>query len=104
MEQTASVTAGGQAITNAELIKALRDENERLRAKNECPTCAQRGYDNADYHRLHRAWCDSVAEVERLRAALKSIARNTCCDRCQEAALVAKAALAEPVASQTSSL
>jgi hypothetical protein len=35
----------------------------------ECPTCAERGYDNADYHRLHRAWCDSVAEVERLRAA-----------------------------------
>jgi hypothetical protein len=36
----------------------------------ECPTCAERGYDNADYHRLHRAWCDSVAEIERLRAAL----------------------------------
>jgi hypothetical protein len=33
------------------------------------------------------------AEVERLRAALESIARNTCCDRCQEAALVARAAL-----------
>jgi hypothetical protein len=37
----------------------------------ECPTCAERGYDNADYHRLHRAWCDSVAEIERLRSALK---------------------------------
>jgi hypothetical protein len=34
----------------------------------ECPTCAERGYDNTDYHRLHRAWCDSVAEVERLMA------------------------------------
>ena len=33
------------------------------------------------------------AEVERLREALSSIARNTCCDRCQEAALVARAAL-----------
>jgi len=32
-------------------------------------------------------------ERNRLRAALESIAGNTCCDRCQEAALVAKAAL-----------
>lgn len=31
-----------------------------------------------------------IAELE---AALLSIARNTCCDRCQEAALVARAAL-----------
>ena len=31
--------------------------------------------------------------VERLREALRSIAANTCCDRCQEAALVARAAL-----------
>ena len=33
------------------------------------------------------------AENQRLRDALRSIAANTCCDRCQEAALVAKAAL-----------
>lgn len=33
------------------------------------------------------------AEAARLREALSSIARNTCCYRCQEAALVAKAAL-----------
>jgi hypothetical protein len=33
----------------------------------------------------------------RLRAALESIAKNTSCDRCQEAALVAKAALRETV-------
>jgi hypothetical protein len=39
----------------------------------ECPTCAERGYDNADYHRLHRAWCDSVAEIERLRALLERV-------------------------------
>jgi len=30
-----------------------------------------------------------------LREALRSIASNTCCDRCQEAALVARAALKE---------
>jgi predicted methyltransferase len=39
----------------------------------ECQTCAERGYDNTDYHRLHRAWCDSVAEIERLRAALQTV-------------------------------
>jgi hypothetical protein len=32
-------------------------------------------------------------ETSRLRKALESIAKNTCCDRCQEAALVAIAAL-----------
>lgn len=32
--------------------------------------------------------------IKELEAALSSIARNTCCDRCQEAALVASAALA----------
>jgi len=36
-----------------------------------------------------------TAENERLRAALSSIARNSCCDNCQEAALVARAALAK---------
>lgn len=34
-----------------------------------------------------------ASEVERLRAALASIAANTCCGSCQEAALVAQAAI-----------
>ena len=34
------------------------------------------------------------AEIERLREALSSIAMNTCCGTCQEAALIARAALA----------
>lgn len=33
------------------------------------------------------------AEIEKLREALTSIARNTCCDVCQEAARVARKAL-----------
>jgi hypothetical protein len=33
--------------------------------------------------------------IEALEAALRSIAANTCCDKCQEAALVARAALGE---------
>lgn len=41
--------------------------------------------------------CTRIAELEaenqRLRGGLESIAKNTCCDGCLEAALVAKAAL-----------
>ena len=33
--------------------------------------------------------------IEQLEAALRSIAANTCCDTCQEAALVDRAALGE---------
>jgi hypothetical protein len=36
-----------------------------------------------------------ASEIERLREALQSISNNTCCDNCQEAALVARAALKE---------
>lgn len=36
-------------------------------------------------------------EMARLRSALESIAGNTCCDKCQEAALVARAALVAQV-------
>jgi len=35
------------------------------------------------------------AEIKRLREVLQSISNNTCCDDCQEAALVARAALKE---------
>ena len=47
-----------------------------------------------DYAALVQMERDSArAEVERLRAALASIAANTCCDSCREAALVAQAAI-----------
>jgi hypothetical protein len=36
-----------------------------------------------------------INRIEQLEAALRSIAANTCCDKCQEAALVARAALGE---------
>ena len=54
----------------------------------------------ADYDRLdaHHQACvtqrdEARARLAALTAALASIAKNTCCDRCQEAALVAQAAL-----------
>lgn len=56
----------------------LRDEVERLQAES----------DISD-----GLLADAKAEIAQLRAALTSIAKNTCCDRCQEAALVARAAL-----------
>ena len=34
--------------------------------------------------------------VKRYQSALESIARNTCCEQCQEAALVAENALNQP--------
>lgn len=37
--------------------------------------------------------CKAEAENLRLRSALQSIANNTCCEGCQEAAKVARAAL-----------
>lgn len=36
-----------------------------------------------------------VRENKELREALESISKNTCCDKCQETALVARAALAK---------
>ena len=38
---------------------------------------------------------EAATEIERLREALQSIAKNTCCDTCREAALVARKALGE---------
>ena len=50
----------------------------------------KRDFDWNDAADLVRFLEKRMLEFER---ALKSIAANTCCDRCQEAALVAKAAL-----------
>lgn len=60
-------------------IVAKDAEIERLRDELEIAYAASRSED--------------IEEIERLREALKSIAANTCCDNCQEAALVARAAL-----------
>ena len=37
---------------------------------------------------------EAQSRIEALEAALRSIAANTCCEKCQEASLVARAALA----------
>ena len=64
--------------------------------------CGCREYHNEMPTRLcryHEGFNDGFeerrAENARLREALNSIASNKCCDKCQEAALVARAALRE---------
>lgn len=85
-------------------IETLRRGNERLQvalaeANAAREACAQRAFRlESENERLREELRQSSidhtrAEVERLREALESIAANACCDRCQEAALVAKAAL-----------
>lgn len=57
-------------------------------------------YDGKWYSEGHReAWRKAMKpaadRIEALELALRSIAANTCCDKCQEAALVARTALGE---------
>jgi hypothetical protein len=68
-----------------ELIRRQHAEIERLTADNERLT--------ATAFQAQNAATDLAYRYQRLREALESIAANACCDRCQEAALVAKAAL-----------
>lgn len=44
---------------------------------------------------IHIPLLEAAETIERLRATLESIAKNTCCEGCGEAALVARAALEE---------
>ena len=67
------------------VLQEHHEEIERLRAERE----EDQGVIAVWRGRTQRA----EAEIERLREALRSIAGNGCCDRCQEAALVARSAL-----------
>jgi hypothetical protein len=57
-----------------------------------CPSAIGRTFHEMDEEVLI---AQSADEIVKLRTALRSIAANTCCDKCQEAALVARAALGE---------
>lgn len=50
-------------------------------------------HQEAEYERKQHA--KTLAQLRRYEGALMSIAKNTCCDPCQEARRVAQAALAE---------
>ena len=73
-----------EAINLFDEYNKLKAENDRLREEN---------YDLTLTFLLSKEKADD--EIERLREALQSISNNTCCDNCQEAALVARAALKE---------
>lgn len=72
-------------------IERLGDENRKLRYELDGPNI---------YHAANERQARMIAVLEtaneRLRSALKRIAQNTCCNRCQEAALVARASLDLP--------
>jgi formylmethanofuran dehydrogenase subunit E len=76
-----------RGIINDDRLEGAADEIERLR----------KDYALAwENHLLHeQLFVLTEAKIERLRKALQSISNNTCCDNCQEAALVARAALKE---------
>ncbi len=69
------------------LLKEAADTIEQLRGQVEF----ERECRNGSYADLEK----QDAEIKRLRDVLQSISNNTCCDNCQEAALVARAALKE---------
>jgi hypothetical protein len=77
-EEEAALEADAKAYHADDLVKRLRDYAEQWKVST-FPNIADEAADR----------------IEALEAALRSIAANTCCGKCQEAALVARAALGE---------
>ena len=66
--------------SDAEDIGLLKtEETDRIRQK----------------YKIYATMVEAADEIERLREALQSIANNSCCGTCQEAALIARKALGE---------
>ena len=72
-------------MSDSELAFALQERVEELEANQQTQAQVIVNYMDEEQRLLDK--------VEQLRAALESIAANTCCERCQEAALVAREAL-----------
>ena len=90
--ETGTLLTGAVYIKLADMADAyldLYDEVQRLRA------FMRMIVDDRDrtFVLLAERAEEAEAERDRLRAALESIAKNTCCEGCQEAALVARQAL-----------
>ena len=73
--------------SDAIALRDAADTIEQLRGQVEF----ERECRNGSYADLEK----QDAEIKRLRDVLQSISNNTCCDNCQEVALVARAALKE---------
>jgi hypothetical protein len=87
-----SVEDGQFDVAVEKLISELHQSAEAAEGE-----VARLGRLNAEWSKCNLqivAKCSSVErQLAELREALERIAANTCCDRCQEAALVARAAL-----------
>jgi chromosome segregation ATPase len=97
-EQTSTGLRAGAKMTAAALrsLAAERDDlAKRLKdAERERNHQHGRADRNAAQYAAEQAKREQLqAENKKLRTALRSIAANTCCDLCQEAALIARAAL-----------
>jgi hypothetical protein len=79
------LTLGAEAA--AKIGQMIQAESEKLQATL--------NFAVTSHHEAVNTVISLVAERDTLREALRSIAANTCCNRCQEAALVARAALGE---------
>jgi hypothetical protein len=82
------------AITLATEAEQLRKENEGLKIalsiSRESCIALNKSCDIRDLQII-----ELQAKLDKAKTGLSSIARNTCCDRCQEAALVARTTLGE---------
>jgi hypothetical protein len=93
------VGGGGVCRCRANTIRALATEVRESRARiTDLEETREADKKNLDaWHESAGRHCDRAdraeARIAKLEAALRSIAANTCCDKCQEAALVARAAL-----------
>lgn len=88
------LSSGQYAADQRETIRRLEEEVARLTSEHE-------------QYRLRHGECLVRAEaaeglVGKYRDILTSIANNTCCDHCQEAALVAQRALTSTLATRKS--
>lgn len=95
----------GEAMSEAEAMEMVFQLQERnrelardLAAAHEGVALAETLVINHEGHieLLERDLAAGQARIVALTEALQSIAKNTCCEGCQEAALVARAALTAP--------
>jgi len=81
--------------SNADLVRRLQQYAEEMHGIDEGSIDpVSETYEGAMLAAAARISADAET-IRGLREALRSIAANTCCERCQEAALVARAALAQ---------
>lgn len=77
----------------ADILRSAADEIERLHASLKL-SMHDATQETINVGKVKSAWITACKERDEAREALERIGRNTCCDLCREAALVAHEALA----------